>query len=216
MNCDEQFDVWKTQVTKLKSSLGSLVNTDPNNLIQHFFLQAIQQEFSKELESNKNTIKTILCLAVNEAETLSGNVRQRSAAIVKRFCSTNLLPHIRLSDIRNKAVFEIYRQCGVTVDTYFERYSSPPGTAEQNACYGHIAHGSAKASAIQTTTLSDVLTWMQITKRFFVVYDCIHSSATLTKYNLNWIGAMWKCHVEDKSLGDLIWELYLDLWYIEN
>jgi len=77
MNCDEQFDVWKTQVTKLKSSLGSLVNTDPNNLIQHFFLQAIQQEFSKELESNKNTIKTILCLAVNEAETLSGNVRQR-------------------------------------------------------------------------------------------------------------------------------------------
>lgn len=216
MNCEEEYRVWETQVFKLQRSLGTLVNTDPNNLIQHFFLQAIQQEFSTELESNKNTIKAILCTAVQEAPRLSGNVRQRAAAIIQRFHPASLLHRVRLADIRNKAVFDIYRQCGVTTDTYFERYSSPPGTEEQNACYSHIAHGNAQASAKQTTTLSNVLTWMQVAKRFFVVYDSIHGSTVLTKYNLNWIGAMWKCHVDDKSLGDLIWELFLDLWYIEN
>jgi hypothetical protein len=216
MNCEEEFRVWETQVVKLQHSLGTLVNTDPNNLIQHFFLQAIQQEFSAELESNKNIIKAILCTAVQEASTLSGDVRERATAVIRRFHTTSLLQRVRLADIRNKAVFDIYRQCGVTTDTYFERYSSPPGTEEQNACYSHIAHGSAQASAQETTTLSNVLTWIQVAKRVFVIYDSIHGSTALTKYNLNWIGAMWKCHVEDKSLGDLVWELFLDLWYIEK
>lgn len=216
MNCDAQHRIWIEQVERLRASLATLVNTDPRNIIQHFFLQALHSEFAHELEANKSIIKNILCQAVQQSEHIGGSPRQRSAAILKGVVQTNLLPFIRLADIRNKAVFEVYRVCGITVDTYFERYSSPPGTEEQNACYGHIAHGSAQATAIQTDELSNALMWMQILKRYFVVHDALQSQTELNRYNLNWIGAMWKCHIEDRSLGDLIWELFLDIWALEN
>lgn len=216
MNCDEQHQIWLDQVEKLRASLDTLINTDPRNIIQHFFLQALQSEFAHELETNKTMIKDILCQAVQKSENIVGTPRERSATVLKGFMQTNLLPSIRLADIRNKAVFEVYRACGITVDTYFERYSSPPGTEEQNACYGHIAHGSAQATAVQTDELSNALMWMQILKRYFVVYDALHTQNELNRYNLNWIGAMWKCHIEERTLGDLIWELFLDLWALEN
>ena len=216
MNCDAQHQIWMDQVEKLRASLDTLVNTDPRNIIQHFFLQALHSEFAHELETNKSIIKNILCQAVQQSQDVDGTPRQRSAAILKGVIQTNLLPYIRLADLRNKAVFEVYRVCGITVDTYFERYSSPPGTEEQNACYGHIAHGSAQATAIQTDELSNALMWMQILKRYFVVHDALQSQTELNRYNLNWIGAMWKCHIEDRSLGDLIWELFLDIWALEN
>lgn len=216
MNCREQHAIWVEQVDKLRTSLEQLANTDPRNIIQHFFLQALQTEFANELETNKGMIKDILCQAVQQSESIQGTTRERSAAILKQFVSPHLLTSIRLADIRNKAVFEVYRACGMTVDTYFERYSSPPGNEEQNACYGHIAHGSAKATATETVELSNVLTWMQILKRYFVVHDALYSQKELTPYNLNWIGGMWKTHIEDRSLGDLIWELFLDIWHLEH
>jgi len=216
MNCGEAHEMWKGQVEKLKSSLNTLTNTAPKNVLQHFFLQALQTEFSHALETTKTDLKNIICEAVLRMDQLEGSTRERAAAVIKACFPVDILTHVRLSDIRNKAVFEIYRQCAYTVDTYVERYSSPPGTEEQNRMYGIIAHGSARATAKQTRCLSNVLIWMQVLKRFFIVYDSLSSETVLTQSNLNWVGAMWKCHADENSLGDLVWSLFLDLWYIEN
>ena len=218
MNVSESHGVWRLQVQKLKDGLTTLTNTDPQNLLQHFFLQAVQNEFARELESYKTTIKTIICSAVRQTNTLTGTPRERAAAILKQLgmVSEPLLPSIRLADIRNRAVFEVYKQCGITVDTYFERYPNPPGSDEQNHAYSLIAHGSAQATATQTVRLSNILVWMQLLKRLFVVHDHITADAPLNEYNLNWIGAMWSYRIQEKTLGDLIWELYLDVWQTEQ
>ena len=73
------------------------------------------------------------------------------------FIDEPILADITLADIRNIIAFDIYKQCGITIDTYFERYSSPPGSAEQTEQYNRIAHGSAKASASKTKLLTTVL-----------------------------------------------------------
>ena len=218
MNWSEQHAMWMEQVQKLKTSMSSLTNTDPKNLLQHFFLQAIQHEFARELESHKNTIKDIICLAVEQCQTLDGTARQRAATILKQQFSTfdPILKRVRLADIRNRAVFEVYKQCACTVDTYFERYSSPPGLEEQNIAYLNIAHGNARATAADTVQLSNILVYMQILKRFFVVYDSLTVDVELTPYNLNWIGAIWAYHIQHKSLGDLVWELFVDIWTFEH
>lgn len=216
MDCEKEHQRWLSQVEKLKASINELTNTDPQNLLQHFFLQAIQTEFSTELETHKTAIKTLICNAVAQSGQLVGTTRVRASEIIQQLYRTDLLPKIRLTDIRNKAVFEVYKSCGVTIDTYFERYSSPPGTVEQNMVYNQIAHGAAQATATETVELSNVLIWMQILKRFFTVYDSLTSEVLLTPCTLNWVGAMWLNHIQVRSLGDLIWELYLDLWSIEN
>ena len=181
-------------------------------------MQAIQHEFSGELESHKTAIKTIICEAVILSNTLEGTTRERAAKVLQSLSLHNnpLLSSIRLSDIRNRAVFEVYKQCGLTVNTYFNRYSSPPGTEGQNSVYLDIAHGGACASAVQTVELSNVLVYMQILKRFFVVYDCIVHGGEHTPTNLNWLGAMWAHHIQTTSLGDLVWQLFLDVWYCEH
>ena len=215
MNCRDEHNTWMDQVLKLKNSLSTLTCTDPKNILQHFFLQALEQEFPRELEANKNLNERVLYLAIENAPKLSGSARTRAASIVKEYCGTSLLTNVRLTDLRNKAVFEVYRQCGVTIDTYFERYSSPHGSEEQNASYSHIAHGDARATATQTVDLSNALNWMQMLKRFFLVYDALTTDVNLNETNLNWIGAMWKTRIDKTSMGDLVWELFLDLWYIE-
>ena len=43
-----QHSVWVNQIQKLKQQMQSLTNTDPKNLIQHFFIQALEHEFSNE------------------------------------------------------------------------------------------------------------------------------------------------------------------------
>jgi hypothetical protein len=216
MDCNKEHQRWLSQVEKLKGSMGELTNTDPKNLLQHFFLQVIEIEFSSVLETHKIAIKTLICNAVSQSRQLVGTVRERAAQVIKQTRVTELLPRIRLTDIRNKAVFEVYKNCGVTVDTYFERYSSPPGSAEQNVMYSQIAHGAATATARETVELANILLWMQILKRFFTVYDSLTLDVELTPCTLNWVGAMWLRHVRERSLGDLVWELYLDLWSIEN
>lgn len=218
MDWRKQYDFWVQQVEKLRASMESLTHTDPKNIIQHFFLSAIQQEFSRELESQKTTIKTIICAAVELSDKVEGTPRERAVKILRHLygCKKPLLASIRLSDIRNRAVFEVYRQCGLTVNTYFNRYSSPPGTEEQNRAYLAIAHGGACASAVQTVELSQLLTYMQILKRFFVVYDCIVHGKEHAPTNLNWIGAMWAQHIEFNSLDDLVWHLFLDIWLYET
>lgn len=217
MEWRQQHTVWRDQVAKLKSSLAQLTSTDPKNLLQHFFLQATQQEFVRELDSFNSTVKTLICHAVELSSELKGTARTRAAQVLKslNMCAGGLLQSIRLADIRNKVVFEVYKQCGLTVDTYFERYSSPPGQPEQNEAYLHIAHGNACASAMQTVELSNLVVFMQVLKRFFVVYDCVVHNKNTEPTNMNWVGAMWAHHIECVSLGDLIWQLFLDIWECE-
>jgi hypothetical protein len=218
MDCTKQFELWKQQVLKLRNSVTSLSETNPGNVLQHFFLQASQTELEKELETFKNIIKNLINEAIKRAPDLTGTPRQRSVSIIKHFITEPILSDITLADIRNIAVFEIYKQCGITVDTYFDRYSSPPGNANQNEQYNNIAHGRARASAETTKNLTKMLVSMQILKRFFIVYDFVfdNNSSTPNSDALNWLGAMWASHVQQNGLSDLIWELFLDLWHYEN
>jgi len=218
MDCNSQFELWKGQVQKLKSSMSSLSETEPKNVLQHFFLQAAETELKGELESVKNLMKKIICSAIEYAPLLQGDIRQKSVQIVKMFIDDPILDDISLADVRNIIVFDVYKQCHITIDTYFERYSSPPGEADQAEIYSRIAHGSAKASAEKTELLASILLYMQVVKRFFTIYGIITDdpSVQISGHTLNWLGAIWAEHVTHKSLSDLIWELFLDLWYYEN
>lgn len=209
--------LWTEQVEKLKTSVSNLSMTEPKNVLQHFFLQALDKELSNEPERVQVLAKSIVCKALESMDTTSGTIRQQSATILRHFIQTPVLNNVQLVDIRNIAVFEIYHRCGQTIDTYFDRYSSPPGSAEQISAYIHIAHGQASASAEETITLSSILLYMQILKRFFVVNNIVNSVESLPSViTLNWLGAMWGAHVKEKSLGDLVWELFLDVWHYEN
>lgn len=218
MNCNDQFLIWTGQVQKLRESVSSLSQTQPKNVLEHFFLSAAGKELASELAVVNQMSKNMICAAIKQAPSLSGDYRQKSVTVLKQFISGPIIQNIHLADIRNIAVFEIYKQCGITIDTYFERYSSPPGNAQQNEQYSQIAHGIASASAENTQLLSHVLLYMQILKRFFAVYDIVNCTDPVEthSYTLNWLGAMWAAHVEEKSLSDLIWELFLDIWYYEQ
>ena len=118
MDCNSQFELWKDQVRKLKSSMSSLSETEPRNVLQHFFLQAAQSELKSELEPVKNLLKEIICSAIDQAPHLDGNIRQKSAKIVKMFIDEPILNDITLADIRNIIAFDIFKQCGIR-DTFF-------------------------------------------------------------------------------------------------
>lgn len=219
MDRKEHHAMWLAQVDKLRQSLADLSQTSPQNILSHFFLQAVEYECKYELDSVKTKVKDMLVAAIHAAETLDGeSVRLRAVRVLNTIMTPEpLIGSLRLADIRNVAVFEIYKRCGVTIDTYFERYSSPPGSESQNQTYARIAHGNAICNARQTQMLSDILLYMQILKRFFCIYDHVTKTAVpLGGNELNWCGEMWACHIETFSLADLIWELYLDLWFIEN
>lgn len=218
MDCEQQFMVWSHQVAVLSKALEQLSETSPKNLLKHFFLQVVENEFRCELESTKSMIKNILCAALDEVETLEGSARQRAATILKNKSSLPpILGHIKLADIRNIAVFEIYKQCGITIDTYFERFQNPPGRPEEIAVYSQIAHGGASASAEKTTYLSNILVYMQVLKRFFTIYDsvCREQTVQFDAANLNWVAAMWHSKMVASSLGELIWDLFLDIYTYE-
>ncbi len=219
MDWRNQHSLWLNQIQKLKEQMHSLTSTDPKNLIQHFFIQALESEFANELETQKTIIKKIMSHAIEHCNTVEGTVREKSAKILKE-CLTNfdpMLSYINLTDIRNFIVFEVFKQCRITLDTYFERYSSPPGSDFQNIIYNKIAHGQAKASALNTKRVCNIIVYMQLLKRFFLIYDFLNDDTIqLKNYDINWIGAMWTHHIEETSLGDLIWSLFLDIWYYEN
>ena len=61
MDWRREHEDWLHQVGKLKETLLKLTSTDPKNLIQHFFLQAIEQEFGRELESYELYQVAYLC-----------------------------------------------------------------------------------------------------------------------------------------------------------
>jgi len=215
MDFENQHSIWIEQVGKLVKSKANLTETNQNNILSNFFSQAIESEFQNELDTFKTSVKNLLLRASERAPNITGTIRERAAMIFPK--TEPVFSNIRLSDIRNMVVFEIYKRCGHATETYFERYSSPPGTREQNQVYSAIAHGNAKCSAQWTEQIRYLITALTLLKRFFTVYDTFNNqSITLTSSNLNWFGTSWVSHIDNKGLGDLVWNIFLDLWTYEN
>lgn len=219
MDFNEQHVVWKQQVQKLIASNQQLKETDSSNILIHFFSQVIERDFCHELESTKEQIKNTIKLAIRLAPTIEGTVRNRAATVLTKSMPLEepILQNIRLNDLRNILVFEIFKRCGITIDTYFERYSSPPGTKEQSADYLNIAHGKALCTAEWTNKLSFIVNTMELLKTVFLVYDIFMGTPCITTAsNLNWHGAKWACSVSKRGLGDLVWNTFLDVWKYEH
>lgn len=219
MDFDKQHRVWVEQVAKLIASNDRLQETDSRNIMCHFFTQVIERDFCHELEPTKQSIKNVVRAAIDAAPRLSGSCRQRAAAVFAKALPLEepMLAHIRLNDIRNLIVFELFKRCGVTLDTYFERYSSPPGTDGQNEMYLAIAHGKAVCTATWTQKLSLVVNTMQILKTVFLVYDIFTGAPVeVNSTVLNWHGAKWMMHTKQSGLGDLVWNVFLDVWECEH
>jgi hypothetical protein len=217
MDFDYQHLIWKEQLEKLVQSKNALMQTDQNNILSNFFSQAIESEFPRESDSFKSNIKSLMLHASVVAPELEGTYRERAAQILSSNNIEPLLSQINLNDIRNMILFEMYKRCRVAPDFYFERYSSPPGTEEQNDLYLSIAHGNAKCTAVCTENLRFIITSLALLKRFFLVYDAFEGKETdLNSTNLNWFSTNWVAHIDNKNLGDLIWNIFLDLWTYEN
>lgn len=211
MDWKKQHSVWLEQVSKLIESKNSLVHTKQTNILSNFYSQVILREFTTELDAFTSDIQRFLSQAGQLSPTLAGTVRQRAVAVLKQ--PVNILDHVLLSDIRNMVVFEIYMRCGLTLDTYFERYSSPPGDSLQNQKYASIAHGTAKCTALWTEKLRFQVTAITVLKRFFVVSDMYNGcQPDVSPSNLNWMGTMWVSHVRQYGLADLIWNIFIDLY----
>ena len=219
MDFREQHVVWKQQMQKLIASNQQLKETDSSNILIHFFSQVIERDFCHELETTKETIKDIIKLAIRLAPAIQGSIRTRAAIVLtkSRPLEEPILQNIRLNDLRNILVFEIYKRCGITIDTYFERYSSPPGTAEQSAAYINIAHGKALCTAEWTNKLSFIVNTMELLKTVFLVYDIFTNvPCEISASNLNWHGGKWAIAVSERGLGDLVWNTFLDVWEYEH
>tara|TARA_B110000977_G_C10970487_1_gene452113 strand:+ start:76 stop:747 length:672 start_codon:yes stop_codon:yes gene_type:complete len=219
MELDKQHDVWKHQMQKLIASNHQLKETDSTNILIHFFTQVIERDFCNELETTKQQIKQVTTLAIQMAPTIHGTIRSRAAGVLTKLMPLKepIIQNVRLNDLRNILVFEIFKRCGITIDTYFERYSSPPGTAEQSATYIKIAHGKATCTAEWSNKLSFVINIMELLKTVFLVYDIFTGVGTATNpANLNWHGIKWSFYVDQYGLGDLVWNTFLDVWEYEH
>ena len=219
MNGEQEHCVWVEQVHKLISSNLELQETDSTNILCHFFSQVIERDFHHELEPTKQHIKKLSRIAVEMAPVLSGTNRERAAAVLVKCLplEESVLANVRLNDLRNVVVFEMYKRCGVTTDTYFERYSSPPGTEQQSNMYLDIAHGKAKCTAAWTEKLSFIVNAMHLLKTVFLVYDLFTGkNVPVNEVILNWHGEKWTMHVSKRGLGDLVWNLFMDVWEYEH
>lgn len=219
MNWEEQHTVWAQQVQKLISSKHELQETDSSNILCHFFTQVIERDFMHELEPTKQRIKRLVSDAIRMASNMSGSYREKAAAVLckSEALDESILNSIRLNDLRNIVIFEMFKRCGVTQDTYFERYSSPPGTQEQSEAYLKIAHGKAVCTAEWVEKLSFIVNMMQFLRTVFIVYDLYTGKQVpVDASTLNWHGIRWVVHVEKYGLGDLIWNLFLDVWEYEH
>ena len=214
MACSKGHELWLQQINKLRASMQSLPDTAPNNIIEHFFTQAMETEFKSESIQFRRNLKNILGIAVHQ--TLTTSPRRQAAEVLSSVVQANILSQIRLADIRNQAVFQVYCKCGITLDTYFERFSSPPGTPQQNEAYARVAHGNAICNAESIRLLTDLLMYMQFLKRIYVVKHLLSTGTTATACTLNWVGLMWSAHITAHGMSVLIWELFLDLWHYND
>jgi hypothetical protein len=213
--------IWLYQIEKLRKSMQTLTCTNPGNIIEHFFTQAMENEFCSESTAFKTILKQILTCAIHYTQT--GSCSESAAIILQQVTgqtkndAERRQNNFRLADIRNYAVFNMYRRKGITIDTYFERFSSPPGSKCQNEAYARVAHGSAVCNADQTSKLADTLTYLQFIKRVLIVKQLLSDQTlTVSAGQLNWIGSMMVAKVEDTNLSTLIWELFVDIFNYEN
>ena len=208
---------WRNRVEKLGQTIRDNPQTEPTNVLKHFFSQAVDNEFPLGLSTWRTKTKEIINLAVSTMSDNIGTIRERVAYVLREF-HTPMIKHIRLADIRNRIVFEIYKSKGMTIDTYFDRYSNPPGTAEQNLQYMKMAHGSALyTAAAYTQELSDLLIHIQLLKRIFLVVDIVfHRAEIPDQMHLNWITEAWTVQIRRHGMGNLVWSLFLDLFVVEN
>ena len=208
---------WIERVRQLHETIQNNPLTEPTNVMKHFFLQAVDHEFQFELAVWRSEIKNIINGAIDSMFENTGTIREKVARVLQE-THQPMIKHIRLADIRNRIVFEIYKSKGITIDTYFKRYSNPPGTDEQNKQYMKMAHGSALyTTATHTQLLSDTLIRIQLLKRIFIVHDIIFNNQELTdNTQLNWLTDSWSEDITKKGMGHLIWTLFLDLWTVEN
>ena len=217
MEWEKEHETWKIQIHKLIESKNQLRETEPLNILVHFFSQVVEAEFKMELDANKSNLKILIRNAIEMAVVSSSSPRLLAAQCVYNIFKEPILDKIRLADLRNIIVFEIYKRCGITLDTYFERYSSPPGTEAQNAGYSKIAHGNAMCTAENVVQLNHIVVFIFVLKRLFSVYDVFVGKTTEMQPDVfNWIGHAWACHVSTKCLSDLVWSTYLDLWEYEQ
>jgi len=214
---EDSHSFWVARVCQLRQSIQDNPETDPQNVIKHFFFQAVDHEFHFELTAWKTKIKTLIKTAIDSMFENDGSVRERAARIIKQNYQP-MIKYIRLADIRNRIVFEIYKTKGRTVGTYFERYSQPPGTAEQNIQYSKMAHGSALyTTATHTQILSDNIIYFQLLKRVFIIHDIIFNDTDIPDTTrLNWLTTAWQEDIKENGMGELVWSLFLDLWTVEN
>ena len=213
--------IWLYQIEKLRKSMQTLTCTNPGNIIEHFFTQAMENEFCSESTAFKTILKQILTCAIHYTQT--GSCSESAAIILQQVTgqtkndAERRQNNFRLADIRNYAVFNMYMRKGITIDTYFERFSSPPGSKCQNEAYARVAHGSAVCNADQTSKLADTLTYLQFIKRVLIVKQLLSDpTLTVSAGQLNWIGSMMVAKVEDTNLSTLIWELFVDIFNYEN
>lgn len=213
---EQGHELWMCQLKRLHGSIQQLSGTNPCNILEHFFLQALVQDFPTETDEFKTSIKQMIVVAARQPVSML-SPRQAAVSILVQFLRVDFFEKIRLADIRNLAVFQVYCKCGVTIDTYFQRFSSPPGTSAENVWYGEIAHGNAMCNAETTQQLSNVLLSLQFLKRMFVVKQYLANQQTpTTTYTINWIGSMWSAHIKEKSLSVLIWDLFLDIYHYKT
>lgn len=208
--------MWSSEVHNLMKTIDELKKTNPDNIISDFCRQSVEHEFCHELTAWKSKLCRLMELAVARRHEYEGSARDRAAQslVRSRTHASFSLETIRLADIRNMVVFELYKRCNVTLDTYFERYSSPPGTEVQNEMYARIAHGSARGGTAEATQhLWSIVMSMQVLKRFFHISDVLDKRYTMgdVSHALTSIGNMWMHHIRTYSLGDLIWQIFLDV-----
>ena len=211
--------IWLDQIDKLRKSMQTLTCTNPGNIIEHFFTQAMENEFCSESTAFRTILKQILTCAIQYTQT--GSYSESAAIILQQVTGKNGTErrqnNFRLADIRNYAVFNMYMRKGITIDTYFERFSSPPGSKCQNEAYARVAHGSAVCNAEQTSELADTLTYLQFIKRVLIVKQLLADpTIAVSAGQLNWIGSMMVAKVEETNLSTLIWELFVDIFNYEN
>ena len=209
--------MWAVQVERLKESIEHLSETNPENIIFNFCTQSIEHEFCHELTPWKTSLGRVMQTAVARRHCYADDARMRAARALhdSKAHESFSIESIRLADIRNMVVFELYKRCNMTVDTYFERYSSPPGTAAQNEMYARIAHGRALGmTAERTQRLWSLVMSMQVLKRFFHISDILDKRCEMqdVAHSLHSVGDIWSHHLTTYSLGDLIWQLFLDLY----
>lgn len=133
---------WRDRIEQLRETLEQKSSTDPRNVLTHFFLQAIDHEFNQELMTWRTTTKELVKMAIERMFELQGTPRQRAASIMRE-THTEMLKHIRLADIRNRVVFEIYKSRGATVDpilTVFPNHLGPQSRTPNMPKWHTVVH----------------------------------------------------------------------------